>query len=258
MNNMMIKVATAVAFVVMVAVNYLAVSLPLAGRDTGAISDSYPNLFAPAGYTFSIWGVIYTLLFVYVIYQFKVKKDSLILKVNKLFIVNALLNAMWIFAWHYLVIWLSVIIMVGILVTLIKIADILRIEKLNSKEQWLVQLPFSVYFGWITVATIANITTFLVSIGWNGFGIAESFWTALVLIVGAVIGTLRMKLDRFFPYGLVLVWAYGGILNKHLFVFNGNYPVVIWTSILCIMAFMAMMVLISNNQEIKETNKSKS
>jgi len=236
----------------MVAVNYLAVALPLAGRDTGAISDSYPNLFAPAGFAFSIWGLIYTLLGIYVVYQFR-RKDALVERINRVFIINALLNASWMFAWHYDLIWLSVLIMIGLLVTLIRIADMLRESKLTQKDLWLICLPYSVYFGWITVATIANITVFLVSLGWNGFGLSESFWTVAVLLVGAMIGTMRLLRDRFAPYGLVLVWAYGAILAKHLSAsgFNGQYPSIIETVILCLLVFLGTIVFINIKKKEK-------
>lgn len=247
MNTKILKISTLAAYIVMVAVNYLAIALPLAGRDTGAISDSYPNLFAPSGYAFSIWGLIYTLLAIYVIYQLWRKEDILVAKVNRIFIVNALLNAFWIFTWHYDLIWLSLIIMAGLLITLIKIADIFRSSVLTSKERWLVRLPFSVYFGWITVATIANVTVFLVYLGWNGFGLPESFWTVIVLLVGALIGSWRMLRDRVIPYGLVLIWAYGAILAKHLSEsgFAGQYPSVIGTVALCLAVFAGTIVFIS-------------
>lgn len=237
MNSLLKKISVLVAYVIMVGFNVLAVTLPLAGRDTGSISDSFPNLFAPAGFTFSIWSIIYLLLLVYVIYQFTRTKDGLIAKVNRLFIINALLNAAWIFSWHYLFLGISVFIMVGLLFTLIKIADVLRAEQLTTQQTWLVRLPFSIYFGWITVATIANITTLLVSINWSGFGVSEVFWTVLILLVGTAIGIWRMQIDRFFPYGLVLVWAYGGILAKHVSSagFAGAYPAVIATVLLCIL-----------------------
>jgi hypothetical protein len=252
MNTIILKISTLLAYGVMVVVNYLAVALPLAGRDTGEISDNYPNLFAPAGFAFSIWGLIYTLLGVYVIYQFG-RKDALVGKINKIFIVNALLNASWMFAWHYDLIWLSVLIMVGLLTTLIRIADILRVNKLTQKESWLIRLPFSVYFGWITVATIANITVFLVSLSWNRFGLPESFWTVAVLLVGTVIGSWRLLYDRFIPYGLVLLWAYGAIMAKHLSTngFNGQYPSVIWTVALCILLFLGITVSISIKKKEK-------
>lgn len=247
MNKLILKISVLVAYVAMVFTNYLAVALPLAGRSTGAISDNYPNIFAPAGYAFSIWGFIYTMLGIYVIYQFWRKDDDLIRKINSLFIVNALLNASWIFAWHYDLIWLSLIIMVGLLATLIKIADIFKGKSLSKKESWLIRLPFSVYFGWITVATIANATVFLVYIGWGKFGLSEAFWTVLVLLVGALIGSWRMIKDRFAPYGLVLIWAYGAILYKHLSSANfaGKYPSVIWATVLCLVIFIAMILFIS-------------
>jgi len=247
MQNPLLKISTLVSFIIMVGTNYLAVSLPLGGRSTGQISDNYANLFAPAGYAFSIWGLIYTLLAVYVIYQLRRKDDALVSKVDRIFIVNALLNASWIFAWHYDLIWLSVIIMAGLLITLIKIADILRASDLTPKERWLVRLPFSVYFGWITVATIANITVFLVYLGWNGFGMSNSLWTVAVLLVGMLIGTLRILRDRSVPYGLVLVWAYGAILYKHLSVngFAGNYPSVIRTTAFCLTVFAGTLLFIN-------------
>lgn len=226
------------AYLAMLTVNYLANALPLGGRDTGVISDAYPNLFAPAGYAFSIWGLIYTLVGIYVVYQF-FRPSELVSKVNRLFVVNALLNISWLFAWHYDVIWLSVILMLGLLITLIKIADIFHASVITPKDKWLVRLPFSIYFGWITVATIANITIFLVSLGWNGFGIADFIWTSIILVIGALIGIVRLRKDKSIAYGLVLIWAYLGILLKHLSVsgFNGQYPSIIATVIICLILF---------------------
>ena len=257
MKNPLLKISTLISFVIMVGTNYLAVSLPLGGRSTGQISDNYANLFAPAGYAFSIWGLIYTLLAVYVIYQIRRKDDALVSKVDRIFIVNAPLNASWIFAWHYDLIWLSVIIMAGLLITLIKIADILRASDLTPKERWLVRLPFSVYFGWITVATIANITVFLVYLRWNGFGVSKSLWTVGVLLVGALIGSLRVLRDRSTAYGLVLIWAYGAILYKHLSAngFAGNYPSVIWTTAFCLTAFAGTLLFV-NLKKTKTRNRA--
>jgi len=253
MNTKILKISTLASYVIMVGTNYLAVLLPLGGRSTGQISENYQNLFAPAGYAFSIWGLIYLLLGIYVVYQLWREQDELVTKVNRIFIVNALLNASWIFAWHYDLIWLSVIIMLGLLITLIKIADIFHKRAITLKETWLVRLPFSIYFGWITVATIANITVFLVYLGWNGFGLPESFWTVLVLLVGAIIGSWRMLRDRFFPYGLVFIWAYSAILVKHLSVsgFAGNYPDIIWTVVLCLLVFTGTTLFISIKKKDK-------
>jgi len=247
MNTKIIKISTVIAYIIMVAVNYMAVLLPLGGRGTGEISDNYPNLFAPAGYAFSIWGIIYILLGIYVVYQLRLNKNELVEKVNRIFIVNALLNASWLFAWHYDLIWLSVIIMAGLFFTLIRIADILRMTVLVPKERWLVRLPFSIYFGWITVAAIANVIVFLVYIGWNGTGISEVFLTVLALLAGTVIGFRCMLRDRFFPYGLVLIWGYGAILAKHLSAvgFDGQYPIIIGTVAVCLLVFTGTILFIT-------------
>lgn len=240
---MLIKILAGFAYVAMVVVNFLANGLPINNRSTGAISDAYPNLFAPAGITFSIWGLIYLLLAGYVLYLFigsSQKNNELFNKINPLFIASSLANISWVFAWHYDYIGLSVFIMAALLILLIKIADIIRIQKFSSLEKLLIWAPFSVYFGWITVAAIANFTVFLVSIGWNGFGIADFVWTSIILLVGALIGILRMSKDKNIAYGLVLVWTYLGILLKHISAsgFNGEYPSIIATVVLCLVLFI--------------------
>jgi hypothetical protein len=242
MKNIFFKILAGVAYVAMVVVNFLANCLPINNRSTGAISDAYPNLFAPAGPAFSIWGLIYILLGGYVLYQFlnkNQKTEAIFKKINPLFIVTSLANISWIFAWHYDYIGLSVIIMATFLILLIKIANILRVEQFTSLEKILIWAPFSIYFGWITVASIANITVFLVSIGWNGFGITDFVWTSIILLVGSVIGILRMNKDKNIAYGLVLVWAYTWILFKHLSVggFGGQYMSIIITVVLCLLLF---------------------
>ncbi len=240
---MLAKILAAFTYLLMVAVNFLANGLPINNRSTGEISDAYPNFFAPAGPAFSIWGLIYLLLGAYVIYQFvnkDQKTESLLNKINPFFIASSLANILWIFAWHYDYIALSVLIMATLLILLIKIADILRKEQFSSLEKLFIRAPFSVYFGWITVAAIANITVFLVSTGWNGFGIADYVWTSIVLLVGALIGIVRMSKDKNIPYGLVLIWAYFGILLKHLSFngFDGQYPSIIFTVIACLVLFI--------------------
>jgi len=222
--------------------NFLANGLPLNNRSTGAISDAYPNLFTPAGPAFSIWGLIYLLLGGYVIYQFA-KKDQktedLLNKINPLFIATSLANISWIFSWHYDFIALSVLIMATLLILLIKIADILRAGRFTSFQKLFIWAPFSVYFGWITVASIANITVFLVSLSWNRFGIADFVWVSIILLVGAIIGILRMRKDKNTAYGVVLVWAYLWILFKHMSAggFDGQYPSIIATVIICLVLF---------------------
>lgn len=241
MKNIYLKIAAALSFAIMVTVNALANTLPINNQTTGGVSDAYGNLFAPAGLTFSIWGLIYLLLLGYTIYQFVAKnKEALIKKINLYFIISSLANTAWIFAWHYEQIIISVILMLVILVNLILIANELRNEKFSTTEGLLISAPFSVYFGWITVATIANLTVFLVSLNWNGFGLQAYIWTTVVLLVGAAIGVIRALYDNKIAYILVLIWAFIGILIKHTSAtgFAGAYPVIIYTLYVCLAVFI--------------------
>ncbi|HOP11624.1 MAG TPA: tryptophan-rich sensory protein [Oscillospiraceae bacterium] len=244
------KFLIALAFVGMVTVNALANILPLNGIGTGAVSDSYPNLFAPAGYTFAIWGLIYLLLALSTLYQLGLFRSSetediiLMRKVGFMFAVSSLTNAAWIFAWHYNRIALSFILMVLLLLYLMDIVVNINAKALTTREKWFLRLPFSVYFGWITVATIANAATLLVSVSWDRFGLSEPAWTIIMLSVGALIGIITILRLKDVAYGLVLIWAYTGILVKHLSAsgFNGQYPNVILTVIICLALFAAAVI----------------
>ena len=243
-----VKALVSLTYLAMIAVNALANILPINGRTTGAVSDAYVNLFAPAGLTFAIWGVIYVLLGAHVLYQLGLFHDAgdsspraaLLQRVGVLFSLSSLANVSWIFAWHYDLILVSTLLLATMLVLLIVITRTIAGSELSSRDRWFVRLPFSVYFGWITVATIANVTVWLVSIGWDGFGIPASIWAVAIISVGAVIGTAVILRDRDIAYGLVLVWAYLGIWIKHTSAagFDGAYPAVIATALLGIAAFI--------------------
>jgi len=235
--NPKLRIVAAVSFVVMLVVNGIAGATTwLNGINTGQVSDSFPNLFAPAGYTFGIWSVIYLLLAAYVVYQLNTKrrmgallKQSTISAITPLFIASSLINTVWIFAWQYQVMWLSAVLIIGLLVTLILINNRLREQDFSPVERLIVKTPFSIYFGWITVATIANIVTMLVSYSWDGFGMTDLFWMTAISIIGALIGLVVMHRNRDCAYGAVFVWAYMGILVKHISEsgWNQEYPVVV-------------------------------
>ena len=243
-----LSIFNAAAFLIMIVVNALSVILPLNGMDPGQISDSYPNLFAPAGLTFSIWSVIYIWLLIFILYQLGAfgKKDGFnaVNRIGSLFVISSLANAAWIFSWHYRVIPLSWVLMVVILVSLILINQRIRNSALTQREKFFVEGPFSVYFGWITVATIANTVTLLVSLGWEGFGISQAVWTAVALLAGTVIGVLVTLKNKDVLYGLVLIWAFAGILYKHVSpaMFNGSYPLVIGTAIAAIAIILVAVI----------------
>ena len=216
-----LSILNLIGFLGTVIVNGLANALPLNNRTTGELSDQYPNLFVPAGLTFSIWGVIYILLAIFVIYGLiaaikkNAQKSSFIENIGILFLISCLANIGWIFAWHYEVLPLSLILMLVLLGSLITIYLRLHIGRSDSirNEKYLVHLPFSVYLGWITIATIANVTALMVDVNWNAFG---QFWAVAVIIVGIAIALSVLFTRRDIYYCLVVDWALLGILLKRL------------------------------------------
>lgn len=252
-----IIIINTIAYVVMIAVNILANMLPIGGKTTGEISALYPNLFTPAPYTFGIWGVIYVLLALFVLYQFGLfgsKRDShraaLLRDIGLLFALSSVANALWLVAWHYGQIATSVLLMLFLLITLIAINTRLRGREKNFKEWFFVRLPFSIYFGWITVATIANITTLLVALEWDGFGLSDQVWTVIVLALGTLIAATVTIKQQSIAYALAVIWAYVGILVQHLSAdgFDGAYPAIIITASVGIALLVIASIVAARNR----------
>ncbi|MDY6893129.1 MAG: hypothetical protein SVO26_05375 [Chloroflexota bacterium] len=236
----LLSILNLLGFLGVVIMNALASALPLNNKTTGELSDQYPNLFVPAGFTFSIWGVIYILLAVFVTYGVIValrkdtQRSSFIGNIGILFFISCLANIGWIIAWHYELVPLSLVLMLLLLGCLIALYLRLTIGKPGSTntEKYLVHLPFSVYLGWITIATIANVTALLVAVNWNTFGLGEQFWAVAVIAVGVAISLIALFTRRDIFYCLVVIWALIGILIKRLTVQTvPDQAVVVMTSI---------------------------
>ena len=215
-----------VAFILVVLVNSLAGSTTLiGGQNTASVSDSNPTLVTPAGYVFSIWGAIYVLLGVFVIYQaLPSGKGEYQKKIGFFFVLSSLFNIVWLFLWQYEMLVFSVVVMFLLLASLIAIYVRLGIgkSKPSTRERLAIHLPFSVYLGWITIASIANVATTLVSVGWNGLGISPETWAILIIIVALMIALLVTATRMDFAYGLVIIWALMGIAVK-----QSQYPSIV-------------------------------
>jgi benzodiazapine receptor len=233
-----------VAFVVTILVNSLASTALLNGKSTGSISDKYVTLITPAGYVFSIWSVIYILLFVFIAFQaMSNQKDKPFQKqVGVLFLLSCIFNVVWIFLWQYEYITLSVPLMFALLASLIAIYLRLNVGKANvpMREKLTVQLPFSVYLGWITIASIADVAAALVSVSWDGFGISNETWAILVIAVALIIALLVTFTRRDVGYDLVIIWALVGIAVKQ----SANQNVVMTTEISAIIVAIALVLSI--------------
>ena len=209
-----LQISNAIVLILTIAINYLSNSGVLNGKTVADISNQYHNYFTPAGYAFSIWGMIYIGLLAFVIYSgrglFKVTDDDWpVLKIGWWFVISCVANCCWIIAWLYEYIGLSVIIMVIILFCLIKIILNTRMEldDLPLKKIALVWWPFCIYSGWICVALIANVAAWLTRIKWNGFGISEITWTLIMIVVAGVLNLIMIWKRNMREFALVGVWA---------------------------------------------------
>ena len=201
-----------------ITMNVLANVLPLNGLNTGEISDRFDIYFVPAGYVFSIWGLIYLGLIAFTIYQAlpAQKDDQLLKKIYPAYWIGSLANVVWLFLWHYEVFSLTLAAMLTLLACLLYIY--VQISNsgsdLDRNQKWLVKLPFSIYLGWISVATIANVTQVLFYSDWGGWGIAPEVWAVIMLAIATVLGLLMLWREYDIAYTLVLVWAFIGINNS--------------------------------------------
>jgi len=247
-RNQLIQVLNIIVFAVTVGVNSLAGATTLLnGKTSGQVSDAYPTLITPAGFTFSIWSIIYILLGVFIVYQALPRKEDkpFLDRISFLFILSGLLNVSWLFLWHYGLITYSVILMFGLLSSLIAIYLRLNIGKadVSLKEKVCVHLPFSVYMGWITVASIANVAVALTFLNWDAAGIDPAIWALLVIAIALLITLAVIATRKDIGYSLVIVWALGGIMAKQF-----SNQIVLWTtsvSIVLILITLVAMVVVS-------------
>lgn len=247
-----------ISYIFMILMNFLANFIPLGGVTTGEISERYFTLFTPIGLTFSIWGLIYLLLAGYVFYHYKnrkkVFKDLIFMKkIAKGFIISSLANGLWILAWHYDWIGLSVVLMLILLVSLALICKELASKELEAEERWWVKLPFNVYFGWITVATVANITVFLTSIQWNQLGISDEIWTMIILAIAAIIIVLTARALKSRAYLSVGIWAYLGIALQYIPFTRPDFEYKLIAAIIlfCLVSFLVNWINIHRKKTVK-------
>ncbi|WP_296317300.1 tryptophan-rich sensory protein [Winogradskyella sp. UBA3174] len=217
-----LQIANGLALGSTIFINYLSNTGLMNNTTIGEISDDYRSLFTPSGYTFAIWGIIYLLLFGFAIYQgrslfVKVKNDDFIFKIGWWFVASCVFNCLWIFAWIYEYTGWSCLFIFLLLASLLKIVTNNRME-LDDEPFPIIAFvwwPFVVYAGWVTVASIANVSTYLIKIGWNGFGLSEVTWTIILITIAIVINQYILWKRNMREFAVVGAWALIGIGNAN-------------------------------------------
>lgn len=210
-----LQISNIIALLITIAVNYLSSAGIFNGVTVADISDQYHNYFTPAGYAFSIWGVIYLGLLGFVVYTSKSlfledeSNDEVVLKVGWWFVLSCVGNSLWIVFWVNNILWVTVLVMLFVLICLIKIILNLNMEMDSHplKKYLLIYWPFAIYTGWISVAFIADISAFLVKIDWNGFGISPVIWTIIMIVIAGLLNLLVVWKRNLREFAIVGVWA---------------------------------------------------
>ncbi len=237
------RILALASFGLVLVMNAAATALPLGGLSVGEVSRKYDTLFAPIDFTFGIWGLIYLGLAVYSFTQLT-SKTPVIRRVTPWFILTNLLNGSWIIAWRLELLWLSSLILFFLLFSLYKINRITTAKRSDFASTFSARLPFAVYFGWVTVATIANVSSMLVQLGFEGvFGLSAEAWTVVILLVAVLIGSATALVNSSPEYSLVLVWAFWGIYSRHVSEteWNQQYPQII----LAVQILLPLLVLVT-------------
>ena len=224
--------------VVMVLANALPNTLRLRGETTGSISAKYPTLFEPAEYAFAIWAVIYLALIGFALVQLlpSAQRDPVVQRIRRPYMVSCLLNSLWILAWHYELLTLSVVLMAGLLASLLLCYRRLDQGRENTLMfRALVVSPFSLYAAWIAVATMANVAAALHGLGWQGGPLVPSAWSALLIIAAGGVTLLTAWPRRDWIFAAVTAWAVIAVAAK-----QAGTPLVVWTGVLVGVAMLAL------------------
>lgn len=213
-----LQVANGLALGSTIFINYLSNTGLLNNTTIGAVSNDYKSVFTPAGYTFAIWGLIYLMLISFVIYQgrslwVKVTDDSFVEKIGIWFILSCLFNSLWVFAWIYEYTGLSCILIFLLLYAILRIVVNLNME--HNYERFPVMAfvwwPFAIYAGWVSVASIANVSSYLVKVDWNAFGLSENTWTIIMICIAVILNLYVMWKRNMREFALVGAWTLVGI-----------------------------------------------
>lgn len=239
---MILKITNSFMFLLMVTINFLANLLPINNKTTGELSAQYPNLFVPAGITFSIWGILYLLMSFFTVFQFRTDYRPIVKRIGLFFAGSCLLNSLWIFAWHYERLNLSIVVMTGLLIMLVIINKNVAGSRLR-----LPKAVFGLYLGWICIATIANITAVLVFSNWTGWGLTEVSWTVIMIFAGLIITAKTMFTYNNLYIGLAASWAFSGIIIKQ---YPGN-TTVFSTALVAMLIILAFTTRVLVSKKLK-------
>ncbi len=249
-----LQIANGVALVATIIFNYLSNTGIFEGKTIGDVSDQYHTSITPAGYAFSIWGLIYLLLFVFVIYTgrglFRTDiddADEIVERIGWWFVVSCFANCAWIVVWLNGWSGLSVLLLVIAMISLTKILLETKQFADTAGKKWMVNVPFQIYAGWMSVALIVATAAWLGKIGWDGWGISGEIWT-VILITTATVIQLLMTWRRDSPiFALVGTWAFVAIAQANI---DNSSTIYIFALICAVVLFGSSLINIIRRKSV--------
>lgn len=240
-----LQISNIIALVITITINYLSSSGIFKGVTVADISDKYNNYFTPAGYAFSIWGIIYLGLLAFVIYTGKSlflneeSDEGIVLKVGWWFTLSCVANSLWIVFWVNDVLWVTVLLMLFLLFCLVKIILNLNMEMDYHpiKKYLFIYWPFAIYAGWVSVALIADISAFLVKSNWDGFGLSPVLWAIIMIVIAGLVNLLMIWKRNLREFGIVGIWALIAIAVEN---YNIEKSIVYTSIIVSIILFISI------------------
>jgi hypothetical protein len=253
MKTKTLVVLNIISFLGTMVLNYLSNAIPINGKNMAELSAQYPNEFVPAGYTFSIWLIIYLFLIGFCIYQAggDTERTETTRKMGYLFILTNVFNVSWLLLWHYEMVLFSVFAMISLLITLIAIHQRFGIpdkRQKTSQKLW-VQVPFSIYLGWIIIATVANITAWLVDLGWNGEPMTGAFWAIVMIAIATLLNMVILASRKNYVIPLVAIWAILGIISRQR-ALHGFTTIVVAGAICC--SILLLVIIVSSTRKAEK------
>lgn len=220
--------------ILVIAVNYISQAIRINETTIGEVSNRYFNLFTPAGYAFAIWGIIFLSLLAYGVFQvrrayFSQKESAFIEQTGYWFIITNILNCAWVFAFAYDFTGLSVLIMLGILFSLVKIILNTNMNRVAVSRSTRIFgfVPIGIYSGWIAVATIANISAYLAKLNWDGGFLSATGWTIAMISIATVLYLIIIYKRNILEFAAVGIWALVAIYVRH----KNEYSTIAYTAL---------------------------
>lgn len=250
MGKKTLAIANIIALIITIVINYLSNTGIFNESTMASVSEKYENLFTPAGYAFSIWGLIYLGLLGFIFYQSKVfikngslendevyEEEETVYQIGWLFVASCVANCFWVLTWLYDYTGISVLVMVLLLLFLFRIIinTGMELQDASFKKIALVWWPFSIYTGWITVALIANVAAYLTKLGWEGFT-SEVTWTIAMICLAGAINLFMTWTRNMREYALAGAW---GIFAIAVANWNGNQNIVLTAVVISILLLIS-------------------